>query len=110
MGVKDRLTNNEKSVSKTMNLDDKLYSRIEKIAKKKYNKSVSAVINACIYELADTENIKIYENENELLVKHTIVIRKSALNELERLRNKYKISLYRLVNIAMNNAIEDLEN
>ncbi len=109
MSIKNRLTKKEKLIQKTMNIDNDLYERIEKLAKRKYDESISRIINACVYELAETENINIYENENELLVKHTIIFRQSALKELERLRKKYRISIYKLVNIAIHNVIDELE-
>lgn len=109
MSIRNRLTRKEKLVQKTMNIDSDLYERIEKLSKKKYEESISRIINACVYELAETENINIYENENELLVKHTIIFRQSALKELERLRKKYRISIYKLVNIAIHNVIDELE-
>lgn len=108
MAIQDRLNKKEKLIQKTMNLDDELYNRIEKLSKKKYDESISRIINACVYELAETENITIYENENELLVKHTIIFKQSAWKELERLRRKYKISIYKLVNIAIHNVIDEL--
>jgi len=109
MAIKDRLTRKELLIQKTMNIDNELYERIEKLSKRRYAESISQIINACIYELAETEKIDIYENENELLVKHTIIFRQSALKELERLRKKYKISIYKLVNIAIHNVIDELE-
>lgn len=101
MSIKNRLTKKEKLIQKTMNIDNDLYERIEKLAKRKYDESISRIINACVYELAETEN--------ELLVKHTIIFRQSALKELERLRKKYRISIYKLVNIAIHNVIDELE-
>lgn len=109
MTIKARVSKKEKLISKTMNIDDDLYTRLEKLSKNKYDESVSRLINACVCELAETEKINIYESENELLVKHTIIFRQSVLKELERLRRKYKISIYKLVNIAIHNSINELE-
>lgn len=109
MAIKDRLSKKENLIQKTMNIDNELYERIEKLAKKKYLESASQIINACVYELAETGTVNIYENENELLVKHTVIFRQSALDELEKLHKKYKISIYKLVNIAIHNVIDELE-
>lgn len=109
MAIRDRLDKKEKLIQKTMNVDSELYERISNLSKKTYDASISKIINACVYELAETEKINIYENENELLVKHTIIFRQSALNSLERLHKKYKIAIYKLVNIAINNVIDELE-
>jgi len=109
MSIQNRLTKKEKLIQKTINIDTNLYERIEKLSRRKYEESISRIINACVYELAETEKIDIYENENELLEKHTIIFRQSVLKELERLRKKYRISIYKLVNIAIHNVIDELE-
>ena len=109
IAIKDRVSKKEKLIQKTMNVDDELYSRLERLSKSKYSESVSKLINACVCELVETEKINIYESENEFLVKHTIIFRQSVLKELERLRRKYRISIYKLVNIAIHNVIDELE-
>lgn len=109
MAIKDRLSIKEKLVQKTINIDNDLYERIERLSKNKYEESISKIINACVLELANSEKINIYANENELLIKHTIIFRQSALIELERLHKKYRISIYKLVNIAIHNVVDELE-
>ncbi len=109
MTIKSRLNIKENLVQKTVNIDNDLYERLEKLSKTKYDESTSKLINACIFELDETENINIYANENELLIKHTIIFRESALLVLNRLHNKYKIPMYKLINIAIHNVIDELE-
>lgn len=109
MSIKSRLNKKEQLIQKTINIDSDLYERLAKLSRFKYEESISRIINACIYELSQTENIILYDIENILFVKHTIIFKKSALKELERLKSKYNISIYKLVNIAINNVIDELE-
>jgi len=110
MAIQNKLTRREKLIQKTITIDNDLYERIEKLSKTIYDESVSKIINACIFELAETENINIYANKNELLVKHTIIFRQNALIELERLHKKYRLPAYKLVNISIHNVIDELES
>jgi predicted CopG family antitoxin len=110
MKITDKLTKKEKLIQKTIMIDDNLYTRLENLSKHKYDESISKIINICIYNLSETNNINICDSENELLVKHTVIFREGALQELEKLKNKYKLSIFRLVNIAIRNAIDELEN
>lgn len=109
MSIKSRLNKREQLIQKTINIDSDLYERLANLSRYKYEESISRIINACIYELAQTENIFIYNVKNTLFVKHTIIFKKSALKELNRLKNKYNISICKLVNIAINNVIDELE-
>lgn len=108
MAIADRLPSREKLVQKTINIDDRLYTRLEGVADK-LEISISKIINACILELAEQENVRLYDGSNELLVKHTILFQERALREVERLKEKYRISFYKMVNIAIHNVIDELE-
>ena len=68
--------------------------------------SFKKIINACIDELIETEDVKLYPKEsNELFTKHSIILRKSSLNNLEKLKDKYGISVYKLIHIAIKNVL-----
>lgn len=110
MNVLDRFYPKDKLIQRTMNIEDSIYSKLEYLSNKKYDVSVSKLINACVDDLIEKENINIYEHTNdELLVKRTITFRKYSLEGLEKLRDKYKISIFRLVNIAIHNIVDDIE-
>ena len=52
------------------------------------------------------ENVKIYERpSNELTEAHNFAIRETSYRKLEELKNKYGLSIYKLTNIAIYNAI-----
>lgn len=41
------------------------------------------------------------KEKNEISLKHTIIIREKSLNEFENLKRKYKISINKLINMAI---------
>ena len=53
-----------------------------------------------------TENVNVYEKpNNEISEAHNFAIRESSYNKLEELKNKYGLSIYKLTNIAIYNAL-----
>ena len=66
------------------------------------------MVNIAIIELIKTENIKIYKRpDNEITNGHNFLIRESSYKKLEELRDKYGLSIYKLINIAIFNALHD---
>lgn len=110
MGAFDRFWKRDKLLKKTIEIDNSLYEKLNELSKTVYQTSTNQLINACIEELIDTKNIKIYEKpKGEITEQHSLLIRKSLFDGLEDLREKYDISIYKLVNIAIKNAIDELE-
>ena len=106
MSVLDRFWPKDKLVQKTIEIKSGLYDEIEFLCENVYDTSVSKIINACIDELIETEAVKLYPKEsNELFTKHSIILRKSSLNNLEKLKDKYGISVYKLIHIAIKNVL-----
>ena len=110
MGAFDRFWSKEPLLKKTIVIDNSLYEELNELAKTKYQTSTNQLINACIEELLKTKNIKIYEKDkNELSIQHSLLIRESLFNKLEEMREKYNLSIYKLVNIAIKNALEEID-
>ena len=106
MSVLDRFWPKDELVQKTIEIESNLYDEIEFLCENVYDTSVSKIINACIDELIETEDVKLYPKEpNELFTKHSIILRKSSLYNLEKLKNKYGISVYKLIHIAIKNVL-----
>ena len=111
MGAFDKFEKKEETIRKTIEIDDILYQRLTELSQNVYDTSVNKLINASIEELIKTEDIQLYEKCNKnFVVKHSLLIRKSLVIGLEELKSKYDISIYKLVNMAINNAINQLEN
>ena len=110
MGTFDRFWKREGLLKKTIEIDNSLYEKLEELSKNVYQTSTNQLINACIEELIETKNIKIYEKpEGELSIQHSLQIRESLFNSLEEMRERYNLSIYKLVNIAIKNALDELE-
>lgn len=110
MGAFDRFWKRETLLKKTIEIDDDLYDKINELSKTVYHTSTNQLINGCIEELLKTKNVKIYEKESEKLpVQHSLLIRASLFKGLEELRDKYNLSIYKLVNIAIKNALEEIK-
>lgn len=106
MSVLDRFWTKDEIVQKTIEIESSLYDEIEFLSENVYDASISKIINACIDELIDTENVKLYVKEkNELFTKHSLILRKNSLKNLELLKDKYGISVYKLIHIAIKNVL-----
>ena len=97
-------------IQKTIEIESNLYDKIEYLSENVYDASISKIINACIDDLIEKENIKLYQKENdELFTKHSVLLRKNSLDNLYLLKEKYGISVYKLIHIAIKNVILELE-
>lgn len=68
---------------------------------------VITIIDACIDEFEMGEKVIIYKKEmGEINVARSIIIRESMYKKLEDMREKYGISISKLVNIAIREGLE----
>lgn len=110
MGAFDRFWKKEALLKKTIEIENSLYERLNELSSSTYQTTTNQLINGCIEELIKTKNIKIYEKDpSELSIQHSLLIRESLFDGLEKMRDKYNLSIYKLVNIAIRNAINELE-
>ncbi|MCI8482147.1 MAG: hypothetical protein HFJ27_03560 [Clostridia bacterium] len=110
MGAFDRFWKKDNLLRKTIVIDNSLYEKLNEMAQNCYHTSTNQLINGCIEELIKTKQINIYAKpEGELSIKHSLLIRETLFNELEKMRDSYNISIYKLVNIAIKNALEETE-
>ena len=97
----------EKKHRRNYEIDDDLYTELENISTI-YDASVSDLINASIEHLIDTEDIAVYKKSSyQISVTHTILILESNIKGLDYLKGKYGVSIYKLVNIAIKNALKE---
>lgn len=110
MSVLDRFWKHDKLIQKTIEIESNLYDKIEYLSENVYDASISKIINACIDDLIEKENVQLYTKEdNELFTKHSLILRKKSLDNLNLLKEKYGISVYKLIHIAIKNVILELE-
>ena len=103
MSAIDRLYSiNNKTVKKSINIDDSLYKKLMKFTKKNYDATISDMINVCIEDLLSTGSVKYYAKpEDEITIYRSVMIRKENAEALNKITQETGISLTRLVNIAM---------
>ena len=93
---------NNKTVKKSINIDDSLYKRLMRYTKKNYDATISDMINVCIEDLLSTGSVKYYAKpEDEITIYRSVMIRKENAEALNKITQETGISLTRLVNIAM---------
>ena len=106
MSVFDCFYDKEKLIRKTVEIDNDLYDKLSEILKGKYNTSVNMLINASIEEIIKTENINLYAKEDKYsTMKRSLLIKESFSNGLNKLKEKYNISISKLINMAIKNAV-----
>ena len=80
MSVFDRFYDKDVLVQKTFEIECNLFDRLEFLSENIYDASISKLINACIDELVETENIKLYpKDNNELYTKHSLILRRYTI-------------------------------
>ncbi len=109
MSIFSRFYKKEKMLSRTLEIDEDLYEKLEYLSKNVYDASINKLVNASIEEIIKTEDIRIYKTKRNSYVARSFLIRESFLEKLYILKNKYRISIYLLVNIAIKNAIDEFE-
>ena len=109
MTVFSRFYKKEKMVNRTLEIEEDLYEKLAFLSENVYDASINKLVNACIEDLIQNEDIKIYKPKSEFYVSRSFLIRESFLEHLYSLKKKYRISIYLLVNIAIKNTIDKLE-
>ena len=109
MGAFDRFWKRDNLLKKTNVIDNSLYEELNEIARTTYQTSTNQLINACIEEIIRTKDVKFYAKaQGELSIQHSLLIRETLFNELENMREQYNLSIYKLVNIAIKNALDKI--
>lgn len=112
MSAIDRLySSTNKTIKKSINIDDSLYKKLMRFTKKNYDATFSEVINVCIEEYVYENKPYFYEKpENETVTYRSIMIRKENLDNLQKLHKKTGISVTRLLNCAVKEFLEKYDN
>lgn len=108
MSAFDKIYKKDQILNRTYEIDENLYSILETLSKDVYDASINKLVNSSIEFLLETKNIQLYyRDKNDLAVPRSFLIRKSLHDELVILKENYNVSLNRLVNIAIRNALID---
>lgn len=105
-----RFYTKEKWVRKSAEIEGKLYDRLKEIAEKELDASVNKIIDACVDDLKLEDKVIIYKKDkNEINVARSIILRESVYKKLEDLREKYGISISKIINIAIKMGLESYD-
>ena len=107
MSYRSKFYMKEKLVSRTLDIDEELYNKLEFLSKEVYDASISKLVNVAIEDLIDNEKVQIYKRKNNSYVSRSFLIRDSLLEGLYELKKKYRVPIYLLVNIAIRNELEE---
>lgn len=92
-------------LKRRIEIDASLYERLKELSNI-YEASINKLVNVSIMEMVENNNVNLYDRpENEISESHNFNIRETAYRELERLSAKHHLSIYKLVNIAIYNAV-----
>lgn len=100
----------EKFLNKTLNIDENLYNELAYLSNEVYMASINKLVNAAIENLVEKEDVMIYQRKNTLCVTRSFCIKESLMEKLLLLKQKYRLSINLLVNIAIKNALKEEEN
>lgn len=107
MKMLDTLLPKEKLKQRTFDIEADSYEILLDFSQNYLDASVSKIINCCIYDLEEHEQVTMYEVKD--LEKHTVMIRESAMECLNRMKKKFNLPIYVLINIAIREGIEKLD-
>ena len=95
-----RLYKRQKTTTRSIHIDEDLYSKLQHLSSTVFDASVSKIVNICVETLLQNkDNIKYYKKPYKAdSVYRSIVFRKEFFDELVNLREQKGISLTRLVN------------
>ena len=88
MSCLGRLYRKEKLISRTLDIDEELYYKLEFLSNERYDASISKLVNISIEELVRTENVQIYKRKNNSYVSRSFLLRESVLDGLYELKSK----------------------
>lgn len=90
------------TIQKSINLEDKLYTKLKEIVDTEYDATISDIVNVCIEDLISKGNVKYYAKpEEEITIYRSVMIRKDNVESLNKITKETGISLTRLVNISI---------
>lgn len=109
MIIRDKLYNiNNRKISKSLNIDDSLYSQLQILSKNTYDAGISEIINVAIEEYIERDNPSFYgKSKLETVSYRNISFRKLNIEKLNEYSRVTGISFTRLVNGAIKEFLDN---
>ena len=104
----ERLYKKDKIITRSLHIDEELYTKIQVLCENTFDTSVSKMVNICVETmLQDKEKIKYYKKPYKSdSIYRSILFRKQFYDELIEIREKTGISFSRLVNGSIKEFLE----
>ena len=99
MNIFDKyLLKKDNLLKRRVEIDNTFYEKLVELSNE-YDASINKLVNIAIIDMINNENIAIYERaENEIIEAHNFAIRETSYKKLEEYKNKYGLSIYKLIN------------
>lgn len=109
MLIRDKLYKiNNRTISKSINIDDSLYSQITKLSQRVYDATISEIINVAIEEYIEKNKPTFYgKTEGETVSYRNLKLRNSNVKKLNEYSKKTGISFTRLINGAIKEFLDN---
>ncbi len=109
MVIRDKLyTKENRTISRSINIDDSLYEQIKELSEIKYSATISEIINIAIEEYIERNNPNFFgKKQGETVTYRTLALRKNNLEKLNEYSKETGISFTRLINSAIKEFIDN---
>ena len=82
-------------LKRRIEIDASLYKKLKELSNI-YEAPINKLVNVAIIEMIENNNVNLYDRpENEITESYNFNIRESAYRELEKLRDKHHLSIYK---------------
>ena len=109
MLIRDKLYRiNNKTISKSINIDDSLYSQITRLSQKVYDATISEIINVAIEEYIEKDEPTFYGKTGKETVSYrNLKLRSLNVKKLNEYSRNTGISFTRLINGAIKEFLDN---
>jgi metal-responsive CopG/Arc/MetJ family transcriptional regulator len=109
MNIIDKLYKlNNKTIPKSVNIDDSLYDQIKILTEKTYDAKLSEIINVAVEEYIDRNEPNYYSKpKGETVTYRNLMLRKNNVKKLKEYHDKTGISFTRLLNGAIKEFLDN---
>ena len=108
--IETRFPKREQKIRRNYEIEDGLYNRFEDLTTI-YEATVGDLLNLALELFIKKGQVHLAEKEpNEIIVTHTFKIRESNISGLDTLKDKYGISIYKMVNLAIRDFLKENGN
>lgn len=106
----DRLYKKDVMITRSVHIDEDLYSKVQFLSENIFDASVSRIINVCIEHTLQKNNITFYKKpSNTDSIYRSVLLRKTFYDKLLSIKDETGISFSRLLNGCIKNFLEDYQ-